>query len=105
MNQFPLRELNGELIHDWLWWNGDRPDTKLAPRGGPFSHRFVSGVCRVCGYDDPDGCMGCPVNVDMAKIPERPGLNAVQGRQLDQTVAALQAIWAADKAAKEEAIG
>lgn len=31
--------------------------------GGPYEHRFVDGICRVCGWREGAGENGCPWNV------------------------------------------
>jgi hypothetical protein len=67
--------------------------------GGPYSHKLVDGICRVCGYGG-DGSLGCPWQVNMDTL--KTGKPLSSAHEVEQAHAALQAIWAAEKAAKEE---
>lgn len=56
--------------------------------GGPFAHRFLDGICTVCGYDIPRVSRGCPWNVDMALYT--PGKPIGSVKEMRQALALLR---------------
>ena len=48
---------------DWPIVDNAHLQLRPAAAGGPYEHRFVGGACRVCGYREGAGEVGCPCNV------------------------------------------
>lgn len=70
--------------------------------GGPYEHRWVGGVCRVCGHPADKWETGCPARVIVDLYHDEKKLSTPQ--QAEAAAKRIQEIWAAEKAKTEEAV-